>query len=119
MIARIERMNRRLSLNQCSRKSSVRRMSHPCRQGGSDSEVLDNVESGTNYVNTEKIKDEQLDDSFPDDIPLIKLTPFGKQNDTSDTKSFNEESLVGAFLTLILILFKIIIVNTGLLSQVF
>lgn len=75
-------MNRRLSLNQCNRKSSH-------RGKHDDSEPAENADT-VNCLSAESIKDEQLDDPFPDDIPLIKLTPFGKQNDCSEIKSISQ-----------------------------
>lgn len=83
-------MNRRLNLNQCNRKSLSRWSSCSGQQNTSDSEPADNTE--TMNCNAENIKEEQLDDTFPDDVPLIKLASSKKQSDHSDNKSINEET---------------------------
>ncbi|XP_065220881.1 uncharacterized protein LOC135845932 isoform X2 [Planococcus citri] len=91
LIARIERMNRRLSLNQCNRKSPSRVTNCSSQQNTSDSEPADNTE--TTNCSTESIKEEQLDDTFPDDVPLIKLaSSTRKSSDNLGTPSISEEN---------------------------
>lgn len=89
-MARIERMNRRLSLNQCNKNTSS------CRDKRfffNDEEHQIKKEALSEPENLEV--QETQDDSFPDDVPLISLAPHNNQTGITQSNSTCGDSNLG------------------------